>query len=204
MTKKQTVVYGVMGEGRGHATRSAVVIDELTARGYEVHILTSGDALAFFNQGGYKRIHPIGPVTFIYEGTRLNNARMLTHYGPAVIRLDMGRGRAYREVLSLITRLDPALIITDVEPYTAYVARRLRIPFVTIDHQSFLLAPLPRGLSWRSYLQGRVYQALYRHVFRDATSRINCSFYRPDFDQRHASVLSVGHLVRSVLRKDMG
>ena len=38
------ILYGVVGEGMGHAVRSRVVIERLLARGYEVEIMASGRA----------------------------------------------------------------------------------------------------------------------------------------------------------------
>src|SRR5262245_8462118 len=44
------VLYGVVGDGMGHATRSRVVIEHLLARRHEVHALVSGRAFAFLRE----------------------------------------------------------------------------------------------------------------------------------------------------------
>ena len=41
------LLYGVVGDGMGHATRSRVVIEHLLARGHEVHALASDRAFGF-------------------------------------------------------------------------------------------------------------------------------------------------------------
>ena len=38
------ILYGVVGEGMGHATRSAVVLSHLIARGHELRVVVSGRA----------------------------------------------------------------------------------------------------------------------------------------------------------------
>lgn len=38
------ILYGVVGEGMGHATRSRVVIEHLLAAGHRLHVVVSGRA----------------------------------------------------------------------------------------------------------------------------------------------------------------
>jgi uncharacterized protein (TIGR00661 family) len=44
------ILYGVVGEGMGHATRSRVVIEHLLSTGHEVHVVVSGKAHAFIER----------------------------------------------------------------------------------------------------------------------------------------------------------
>ena len=44
------ILYGVVGEGMGHATRSRVVIEHLLAQGHEVHVVVSGRAQRFLTE----------------------------------------------------------------------------------------------------------------------------------------------------------
>ncbi|MEM6729994.1 MAG: glycosyltransferase family protein, partial [Myxococcota bacterium] len=44
------ILYGVVGEGMGHATRSRVIIDHLLSRGHEVHVVVSGRAHRFLTE----------------------------------------------------------------------------------------------------------------------------------------------------------
>ena len=41
------ILYGVVGEGMGHATRSKVTCEHLVERGHEVKIVVSGRAHGF-------------------------------------------------------------------------------------------------------------------------------------------------------------
>jgi len=41
------ILYGVVGEGMGHATRSRVILEHLLAEGHEVHVVVSGKAHGF-------------------------------------------------------------------------------------------------------------------------------------------------------------
>src|SRR5687768_8432864 len=42
------VLYGVVGEGMGHATRSRVILEHLLGAGHDVHVVVSGRAHKFF------------------------------------------------------------------------------------------------------------------------------------------------------------
>src|SRR3979411_3105466 len=44
------ILYGVVGEGMGHATRSKVVCEHLVRRGHQVKIVVSGRAHAFLSK----------------------------------------------------------------------------------------------------------------------------------------------------------
>ena len=44
------VLFGVNGEGLGHATRSGVVIDMLLGRGHEVRVVASGRAFRYLSE----------------------------------------------------------------------------------------------------------------------------------------------------------
>ena len=65
------ILYGVVGEGMGHATRSRVVIEHLLAVGHEVEVVVSGRAHdmlkdAFANVQGTS-IHRIHGLHVVYE-----------------------------------------------------------------------------------------------------------------------------------------
>jgi len=128
-----TLWYGVQGEGRGHASRSRVLIDRLRQAGHTVDIFTGGDAEALFQDApGVERI-PL--LRFAYFKGRLNLARsilrnawlggqILTMTGPLIGSLSR---RALRE--------RPDLVISDFEPFLCRVGRRAGLPVVCIDHQ---------------------------------------------------------------------
>ncbi len=44
------ILYGVVGEGMGHAMRSRVVLEHLVAQGHELEIMASGRATDFLSK----------------------------------------------------------------------------------------------------------------------------------------------------------
>jgi len=53
------ILYGVVGEGMGHAMRSRAVVEHLLAQGHEIEIMASGRAADFLQKrfGDVNRIH---------------------------------------------------------------------------------------------------------------------------------------------------
>jgi uncharacterized protein (TIGR00661 family) len=52
------ILYGVVGEGMGHATRSRVVIEHLLARGHDLRVVASGRARAYLAE----RVESVGDI----------------------------------------------------------------------------------------------------------------------------------------------
>ncbi len=67
---KMKILYGVVGEGMGHAMRSRVVLDHLVGQGHEIEIMASGRATDFLAKRfeGVNRIHGLH---MIYEENRV-------------------------------------------------------------------------------------------------------------------------------------
>ena len=51
------ILYGVVGEGMGHAMRSRVVLEHLVAQGHELEIMASGRAADFLAKRGSRGVH---------------------------------------------------------------------------------------------------------------------------------------------------
>lgn len=124
------ILYGLCGEGSGHATRARVVLRHLAARGHELRI-------ASFDRGAAD-LRPEFEVLEI-EGLRLsgrdNRVSKLGTLRENLGRLKSGarRLRAFRR--EGFERFEPELVVCDFEPQTAWLARELRVPVLTIDNQ---------------------------------------------------------------------
>ena len=65
------ILYGVVGEGMGHATRSKVVCEHLVARGHEVKIVVSGRAHAMLSKA-FPDVVEIKGLTIRYVDNRMD------------------------------------------------------------------------------------------------------------------------------------
>ncbi|NBT13306.1 MAG: teichoic acid biosynthesis protein [Planctomycetia bacterium] len=191
------IAISLCGEGRGHATRIATLVERLRDA-HTLLIFTSADALEFlgrrFARDDRVRLVGIPGIVFQYTGGRLDVTRSITtgleyqarQLGPLV---DL--------MLRELDAFGAELAVTDFEPALPRAAARLRIPLVSVDHQHFLLAydlsSLPWWLQWQAWLMGH---AVWMYV-AGATDTVVSAFFRPPLRRGWEHVVQVGPLLRA-------
>src|SRR5258708_39034612 len=99
------ILYGVTGEGMGHATRSKVVCEPLVARGHDVKIVVSGRAHAFLAKT-FRDVVEIRGLTIRYVDNRMDRDGTLARNvlaAPGIVTANVG---AY---LDKVARFKPDL-----------------------------------------------------------------------------------------------
>jgi len=125
------IVYGLAGEGSGHAMRARVVLGHLQRAGHELKIATFDRGLALAKD------YDVTPVEGLSIAARDNRVSVLRTLAENVKRLPRG-ARSAREVRAkLFEQFQPQLVISDFEPLTAHLALRERVPLVSLDNQHF-------------------------------------------------------------------
>jgi hypothetical protein len=150
--------YGVQGEGRGHATRSKVVIDALRAEGCAVRVFTGGDALGLFS--GERDLEEIPLLRFHFgAGGRLDLMATAVRNLKPLHGILHRSSPAHERLHRLASQETPDLVISDFEPLLGRFAARSRIPWISVDHQHVLtdtvLPKLGRGLDLELLLLAR-------------------------------------------------
>ena len=131
------IVYGVQGEGRGHATRSLEIIQLLLDKGYRVRIFAGGDAIHFFKKTLLPHVEiPSFRYRYNKKGQLTLMQTLIYNLIPAT-GLFLGRGKNYRRIRNQIMATSPSVIISDFEPYTCRIASQIKTPLVSINHQHF-------------------------------------------------------------------
>ena len=123
------VLYGVNGEGMGHATRSEVVIGSLLGE-HDVRVMASGAAFRHLEDrlGQVNRI--FGPSLAMEQGEIRRWASVkdtmaaLAHELPASVRTWIAAVEEWR----------PDVVVTDFEPLSASYARSTGTPLVCVDN----------------------------------------------------------------------
>jgi uncharacterized protein (TIGR00661 family) len=128
------ILYGVVGEGMGHATRSRVVLEHLVNQGHEIEIMVSGRAKDFLARrfAGVNRIHGFH---LIMEENRVRIGKTFWSNvlaGAAGVPKNIG---AYFE---LIQGFRPELVISDFESWTYLYAKMHRLPILSIDNMQII------------------------------------------------------------------
>src|SRR5262249_56245575 len=128
------ILYGVVGEGMGHAMRSRVVLAHLVEQGHEVEIMASGRAVEFLGKhfAGVNRIHGLH---MIYEENRVRRGKtvwsnVLT--GAAALPQQIA---AY---FALIADFRPEVVISDFESWTYFFAKAHGLPAISIDNMQVI------------------------------------------------------------------
>lgn len=130
------ILYGVVGEGMGHATRSRVVLEHLLASGHQVKVVVSGRAHRFLVErlAGHSNltIEEIHGLTLRYFANRLDRSDSLFQNlkkAPRGIKQNID---VYRKVAE--DGFSPELVISDFESWAALYALNHFLPVVSIDN----------------------------------------------------------------------
>jgi uncharacterized protein (TIGR00661 family) len=128
------ILYGVVGEGMGHATRSKVVCERLIAKGHEVKIVVSGRAHAFLAKS-FRDVVEIRGLTIRYVDNRMDVEGTLARNvlaAPGIVATNVG---AY---FDKVARFKPDVVFSDFDSFAYLFAKRHRLPVISIDNQQLI------------------------------------------------------------------
>lgn len=184
------IAYGVFGYGRGHATRAAAVLKELTQR-HETLVIAGGDAFDHLSQ--HYPVYRIPTLGYAYSASaRRSNYRTIRQNSWHVLDI-LFRGPVSQQLTATLADFRPDVVISDAEPWTHRAARRLRIPRIGFDHFGILAhcrVPLPWADWFRSFRDVWIYRTLMGRPQRVVVS----SFYSAP--RRWDGVEVIGPLLR--------
>jgi uncharacterized protein (TIGR00661 family) len=128
------ILYGVVGEGMGHAMRSRVILEHLISQEHEVEIMASGRAVDFLAKRfqGVNRIHGLH---MIYEENRVRPMQTLWSN---VLTGATGLPKNIAAYFDLITSFRPQAVISDFESWTYLYAKTHRLPILSIDNMQII------------------------------------------------------------------
>jgi uncharacterized protein (TIGR00661 family) len=134
LARTMKILYGVVGEGMGHAMRSRVVLEHLVKQGHELEIMASGRATDFLAKHfeGVNRIHGLH---MIYEENRVRRGKTLWSN---VLSGATGVPQNIAAYFELIKGFKPEVVISDFESWTYLYAKANRLPIVSIDNMQII------------------------------------------------------------------
>lgn len=128
------ILYGVCGEGMGHAMRSAVVAEHLEAKGHHLRFVSSGSAANYLEKRWPTRVTRVVGLTSVMDRHKLDP--VLTLLGNVV------KQTAAFPAMHLLSLLqvgkEPDVVISDFEPWSARYAGIAKIPLVAVDNIHFM------------------------------------------------------------------
>ncbi|MGO9710445.1 MAG: MJ1255/VC2487 family glycosyltransferase [Polyangiaceae bacterium] len=128
------ILYGVTGEGMGHATRSKVVCEHLESRGHEVKIVVSGRAHAFLSRS-FPDVVEIKGLSIRYVDNAMDRDGSLARNVFAAPQMLYANASRYFED---VVHFEPDAVISDFDSFAWFFAKRHGLPIVSIDNQQII------------------------------------------------------------------
>lgn len=124
------ILYGVVGEGMGHAIRSAVVLEQLLAWGHEVEVVASGRAHSYLKDR-FAGINKIWGLTIAMDDNRVRKLETAR----AVLKGAVGGWpENVRRYMELTDRFAPDAVISDFETWSTLYGHRKNLPVIALDN----------------------------------------------------------------------
>jgi hypothetical protein len=134
------ILYGVVGEGMGHATRSRVVLEHLLEKGHDIRVVVSGRAHRFLTERFADRPHitlqEIHGLHMDYADNRFRIGSSLwtnLTQAPGGILQNVA---AYQRIAE--DGFQPELVVSDFESWAYLYGLNHRLPVVDIDNQQVI------------------------------------------------------------------
>lgn len=131
------ILYGVVGEGMGHAMRSRVVLDHL-AEAHEVQVVVSGRAHDYLAErvGSRLSVDRIWGLSIVYEDNTVRNFKtLLRNLGDA---LSVGWPQNIAKYFELAEQFQPDVVVSDFESWSWLYALNHRLPVVSVDNMQVI------------------------------------------------------------------
>ena len=128
------ILYGVVGEGMGHATRSKVTCEHLVSRGHDVKIVVSGRAHGFLAKT-FKDVVEIKGLTIRYVDNRMDRDGTLARNVLAAPGLIASNVKSY---FDKVAAFKPDAVVSDFDSFAYLFAKRHGLPVLSIDNQQII------------------------------------------------------------------
>lgn len=189
-----TILYSMAGEGRGHATRVRSLIEELRK---------DNEIILYAPQQAYELLKPI------YEKSDIKIRKIpglcwIYNYNKKLNYIKSGFNAInyLRELPELVTRLcrdietdKPDLIITDFDPALPRAAKQAGVPFISFDHQHFLLSYDMHCLPLNLRTKAAFMAPAVKLFFNGQQETVVSSFYFPPLKKRYKHYKQIGVLI---------
>jgi uncharacterized protein (TIGR00661 family) len=130
------IVYAVAGEGFGHASRTHLIGQRFLDAGHEVIFAASLRALQYLRPCFGDRVKEIFGLSYDYHKGYVAPAATVWRN---LSRFPQGHRVNWEFFTQVCEPFQPDLVVTDFEPFSAWWARRRRVPFISIDNEHLLI-----------------------------------------------------------------
>jgi len=130
------ILYGVVGEGMGHAMRSRVILDELVKE-HEVQVVVSGRAYDYLQKRVSENlaVRKIWGYTLVYEDNEVDAFKTAVRNLKGAISGWPENIKAYVEITE---RFEPEVVISDFESWSYLFGQRHGLPIISVDNMQII------------------------------------------------------------------
>lgn len=179
------ILYGVVGEGMGHAMRSRVILEHLVSQGHDVEIMASGRAVDFLSKRfeGVNRIHGLH---MIYEENRV---KPLATLASNVRASAAGIPQNIRAYFDLIDEFKPDAVISDFESFAYLFGKLHRLPILSIDNMQVISrCKMPKAVTEGHLLEYHATKAFVAGKLPGCDDYFITSFFQPKVTKKHTQL----------------
>jgi len=170
------ILYGVTGEGMGHAMRSRVVLEHLVRAGHEIEIMASGRAAAFLGKR-FEGVNTIHGLHMILDENRVRPGKTLWSN---VLKGVMGVPGNIAAYFDLISAFQPEVVISDFESWSYYFGRTHRLPILSIDNMQVIhRCELPQDIIEGNHVSFQLTKTFIKAKLPSCDAYFITSFFRP-------------------------
>ena len=126
------ILYGLIGIGIGHAIRGNVVLKELSKK-HDLMISVSGAPYSYMKKNFKNRVHQIPGFEFHFKNNTLKNCKTFTKN---LKLLSWKSISDFRRTVKEIKAFNPEVVISDWEFFSAYVAKRYKLPLINLSNEN--------------------------------------------------------------------
>ncbi|MFD2562417.1 MJ1255/VC2487 family glycosyltransferase [Aquimarina rubra] len=128
------ILYGVPGEGMGHATRAKVILTHLV-KNHDVRIVSSDRAYLFLKNRFPNQTHQIKGFQFSYKDGVVSKSKTTIDILKNAPENLVANFKKYKD---LQDGFEPDIVISDFESFTYLYAKYHRLPVISIDNMQII------------------------------------------------------------------
>ncbi len=129
------IVYGVSGDGYGHAVRAHSVGEGLMERGHDVRFVGSHRSAAYLSKRFPEHVHETLGLRMTYREGRVAVLDTVLRNAATLVGALSASSRSLSQMLRSFR---PEFLITDFEPFTAFWAQQMGVPYISLDNQHLM------------------------------------------------------------------
>ena len=186
------ILYGIVGEGMGHATRSRVVLEHLLEQGHQVYVVVSGRAHRMIADGFAERdniqVKEIHGLQIAFQDNAVHRAKTVWNILKGAPKGTLHNIQAYRQLMDLDFK--PEVVISDFESWAYFFALNHRLPLISIDNMQIINRCAHPSYSTANHsLDYRLTRQIVKYKLPRAYHYLISSFFFPPVAKKRTTLL---------------